>query len=182
MTTLKERNLTFLLMKTLTDVVKTETDKGRADLMEVLLEQYGETGNKSYSVHIPGAEKVATFTIAEPKPTHKVDPAALLAWCQENRPDLVETIEHPAVEAHTEHRLRDDVEKVITKEYDLAQNTYYVNADGEPVDGVEYVPAGTPKSFTVRFEKQGQERVIEAWRAGELAGIEPGKNLPQIGG
>lgn len=180
--TLKEQNLTFLLMKTLADVVKTETDKGRAELMEVLLAQFEDTGNKSYSVHIPGAEKVATFTIAEPKPTHKVDPAALLAWCQEHRPDLVETIEHPPVEAYTEHRLRDDVEKVITKEYSLAQNAFYVNEDGEPVDGVEYVPAGTPKSFTVRYEKGGQERVIEAWRGGELPGIEPGSSLPQIGG
>lgn len=180
--TLKEQNLTFLLMKTLADVVKTETDKGRAELMETLLAQFEDTGNKSYSVHIPGAEKVATFTIAEPKPTHKVDPAALLAWCQVNRPDLVETIEHPPVEPWTEHRLRDDVEKVITKEYDLAQNTYYVNGDGAPVDGVEYVPAGTPKSFTVRYEKGGQERVIEAWRNGELGNITPGANLPQIGG
>lgn len=181
MTTLKEQNLTFLLLKTLADLVKTETDKGRAELMEVLLAQFEDTGNKSYSVHIPGAEKVATFTIAEPKPTHKVDPAALLAWCQENRPDLVETIEHPPVEAYTEHRLRDDVEKVITKEYSLAGGMY-VTEDMEPVDGVEYVPAGTPKSFTVRYEKDGQERVVQAWRNGELGAITPGANLPQIGG
>jgi hypothetical protein len=85
------------------------------------------------------------------------------------------------VEPWTEHRLRDDVEKVITKEYSLAGGMY-VNEDMEPVDGVEYVPAGTPKSFTVRYEKGGQERVIEAWRGGELPGIEPGTSLPQIGG
>ena len=84
------------------------------------------------------------------------------------------------VPARTEHRLRGDVEKVITSEYKLAGDTY-ITDDGEPVAGVEYVPAGTPKSFTVRYAPGGQERVIEAWRSGELAGIEPGKNLPRIG-
>lgn len=177
---LKDRNLTFLLMKTLADLVKTETDTVRAELMDILLAQFNDTGTKSFSIQIPGAEKVATFTIAEPKPSHKVNSDELLAWCQANRADLVETLIHPAVEAWTEYRLRGDVEKVITSEYKLAGDTY-ITDKGEPVAGVEYVPAGTPKSFSVRYEKGGQERVIEAWRAGELAGIEPGKNLPQIG-
>lgn len=181
MSTLKERNLEFLLMKTLADVVKGETDSKRTELMEKLLAQFEETGTKSFSIHIPGAEKVATFTIAEPKPGHKVDNDALLNWCRENRPELVETVEHPATEAWTEAKLRDDVEKVITTEYKLAGDVY-VTDEGEPVDGVEYVPAGTPKSFSVRYEKGGQDRVIEAWRSGELSSIEPGKNLPQIGG
>lgn len=178
---LKERNLKFLLMKTLSDMVKTETDTERAELMETLLAQFNDTGTKSFSIQVPGAEKVATFTIAEPKPGHKVNDGALLAWCLVNRPDLVETLSHPAVDAYTEHRLRGDVEKVITSEYKLAGDTY-ITDEGEPVAGVEYVPAGTPKSFSVRYEKGGQERIIEAWRSGELAGIEPGKNLPQIGG
>lgn len=179
-TTLKDRNLRFLLMKTMSDMVKGETDAERKELMEALLAQFEETGTKSFSIGIPGAEKVATFTISEPKPGHKVDPAALLAWCQENRPDLVETIEHPAVEAFTEHKLRDDIEKVITKEYKLAKDTY-ITDDGEPVAGVEYIPAGTPKSFTVTYVKEGQQRVIDAWRGGELGNITPGTNLPQIG-
>ena len=181
MTNLKERNLRFLLMKTLSDMVKTETDGERAELMAELLEQFENTGTKSFSIQVPGAEKVATFTIAEPKPGHKVDAGELLAWCQSNRPDLVETLEHPMVPAWTEHKLRPDVEKVITSEYKLAGDTY-ISDEGEPVAGVEYVPAGTPKSFSVRYEKGGQERVLEAWRGGELGAITPGKNLPQIGG
>lgn len=179
--TLKEQNLRFLLMKTLTDMVKTETDAGRAELMEVLLEQFNDIGTKSFSIGIPGAEKVATFTIAEPKPGHKVNDAELLAWCQEHRPDLVETIEHPPVDPWTEYKLADGVEKAITSKYKLA-GTVYVDEDMVPVDGVEYIPAGTPKSFTVRYEKGGQERVIEAWRSGELGHITPGQSLPQIGG
>ncbi|MGY2747253.1 hypothetical protein [Arthrobacter sp. UYCu723] len=181
MTTLKEQNLRFLLMKTLTDMVKTETDAGRGELMEVLLAQFEETGTKSFSVGIPGAEKVATFTIAEPKPGHKVNDAELLEWCQANRPDLIEKVEHPQIDAWTELRLADRTEKCITTEYKLAKDTY-ITEDGEPIPGVEYIPAGTPKSFTVRYEKGGQERVIEAWRSGELGTIEPGKTLPQIGG
>lgn len=178
---LKDRNLKFLLMKTLTDMVKTETESERSELMETLLAQFEETGTKSFSIQVPGAEKVATFTISEPKPGHKVNSDELLAWCQVNRPDLVETLSHPMVPAWTEHKLCANVEKVITSEYKLAGDTY-ITDEGEPVAGVEYVPAGTPKSFAVRYEKGGQERVIEAWRNGELAGIEPGKNLPMIGG
>lgn len=180
MTTLKEKNLQFLLMKTLTDMVKTETETARAELMEVLLSQFEDTGTKSFSIAIPGAEKVATFTISEPKPGHKVNEAELLEWCKEHRPDLVQTIEHPPVEGWTEYKLADGTEKAITGDYKLAGGVY-VTDDMEPIPGVEYIPAGTPKSFTVRYEKGGQERVIEAWRAGELAAIQPGKNLPQIG-
>lgn len=182
--TLKDQNLRFLLMKTLTDYAKTETDAARAELMPILLEQYKETGTKSFTVHIPGAEKVATFTLSEPKPGHTVDQAALLQWCEWHRPDLVEEIEHPAVEAWTERKLRADVvEKVIPEEYKLAGDTY-VNDDMEPVDGVTYVPAADPKSYTVTYAggKAGQARVIEAYRAGELAGVVPGKTLPAIGG
>ena len=178
--TLKERNLKFLLMKTLSDMVKTETESERSELMDSLLAQFEETGTKSFSIQIPGAEKVATFTISEPKPGHKVNSDELLSWCLVHRPDLVETLRHPMVPAWDEHRLRGDVEKVITSEYKLACDTY-ITDEGEPVAGVEYVPAGTPKSFSVRYEKGGQDRVIEAWRSGELSGIEPGKNLPRIG-
>ncbi|HEX9228129.1 MAG TPA: hypothetical protein VF885_16120, partial [Arthrobacter sp.] len=83
--TVKDKNLRFLLMKTLADYAKTETDAARAELLPVLLEQYKATGTKSFTVHIPGAEKVATFTLAEPKPGHQVDEAALLQWCEWHR-------------------------------------------------------------------------------------------------
>lgn len=180
--TFKENNLRFLLLKTLADLVKAEAETGRAELLPTLLEQYRETGNKSFSIHIPGAEKVAQFTLAEPKPGHKVDDAELLRWCEWHRPDLVEEVKHPAVEAWTERKLRDDVSKVIPKEYKLAANTY-ITDDGEPIDGITYVPAAEPKSFTVTYEggKQGQQRVIDAYRGGELATITPGHSLPQIG-
>lgn len=177
---LKEQNLTFLLMKTLADMVKVETDEARAELMTVLLAQYDETGTKAFSVQIPGAEKVATFTISEPKPAVKVQDAALLAWCRENRPELVEKVEHPAVEAWTEERLTTAAVDTVAADCMLT-GTSFVTGDGELVDGIEYVPAGRPKSYTVRYEKGGQDRVIAAWRNGELAGIEPGKNLPIIG-
>jgi len=181
--TFKENNLSFLLLKTLADVVKSEQEAGRAAVLPALLENYRETGSKTVVIHIPGAEKVAQFTLAEPKPGHKIDPEALLRWCEWHRPDLVEEIEHPAVEAWTERKLRADVEKVIGKEYNLATNAY-VNDDGEEVEGITYVPAAEPKSFTVSYEggKEGVKRVIEAYRAGELPNITPGAAIPAIGG
>lgn len=177
---LKTRNLGFLLRKTIADLVKGEVDAERADLMEALLAQYDETGTKSFTIQIPGAEKVATITIAEPKPAVKADPDALLEWCREHRPDMIRTVHHPAVEAWTEQTLAPEAAATLAKEHSLA-GTVYVTDEGEPVDGLEYVPAGRPKSFSVRYEKGGQARVIEAWKDGELSGIEAGDTLPQIG-
>ena len=178
---LKEENLKFLLMKTLTDLVKGETDEARKELMVVLLAQYEETGTKSFSVQVPGAEKVATFTLAEPKPGVKVaDAEGLLEWCRTNRPDLTETVEHPPVEGWTETRLVKTAVDDVVKDSKLA-GALFVTVDGEPVEGIEYVPAAAPKSFSVLYEKGGQGRVVDAWRHGELAGIEPGQTLPQIG-
>jgi hypothetical protein len=178
--TLKQRNLRFVLEKTVVDILKAEVDKNRANLMTDLLNIYDETGNKSFSVHIPGAEKVATITIAEPKPTTKVDDEALLAWCREHRPDLLEAVHHPAQEAWDEVKLRDTAAAELAKASKLA-GTLYMTEDGELIDGIEYEPAGRPKSFTVRYEggKDGQQRVIDAWKSGELAEI-TSNVLPQI--
>jgi hypothetical protein len=177
---LKDDILRFTLMKTLTDLVKGEADEARAELFPDLLEQFNELGTKSFTVKVPGAEKVATFTIAEPKPATKVDDAALIRWCELNRPDLLTDVEHPPVEAWTQTVLTDGALKEIMATCPLVGEKFYTET-GEEVEGVTYIPAGTPKSFTVRYEKGGQERVIQAWRDGDLAGIEPGKNLPQIG-
>lgn len=177
---LKDDILRFTLMKTLSDLVKGEADEVRAELFPDLLEQFNELGTKSFTVKVPGAEKVATFTISEPKPATKVDPKALILWCELNRPDLLTDVEHPAVEAWTQTVLANGAEKEIMSTCPLVGDTFYT-PEGEAVEGITYIPAGTPKSFTVRYEKGGQERVIQAWRDGDLAGIEPGKNLPQIG-
>lgn len=179
--TLKERNLTFLLMKTLTDLIKNETDEARKALMTELLDSYRETGNKSFSVMIPGAEKVATLTLAEPKPEVKIsDQEAFLEWCRINRPHLTEVVEHPAVEAWTETRLSAKAIDVISGE-SVIVGCSLVTQDGEPVDGVEYVPAAEPKSFSVRYVTGGQQRIVQAWKTGELAAVVPGQTLPQIG-
>lgn len=179
MTTAKERNLVFLLKKTIADIVKGEVDSDRADMLEALLEQYDDTGAKSVTIKIPGAEKVATLTLAEPKPTTTVDAPALLEWCCEHRPELVKVVHHPAVEEWEEPMLVDGAAATIAKSAKLA-GTVYITDDGEPIDGLEYVPAGRPKSFSVRYEKGGQERVIEAWKAGELGELDAGRTLPQI--
>ena len=181
MTTAKERNLVFLLKKTIADIVKGEVDSDRAELTIALLKQYDETGSKSVTIKIPGAEKVATFTLAEAKPTTAVDGSALLEWCRENRPDLLTTVHHPAQEAWDETVLADGAAATLAKEAKLA-GTSYITDDGELIDGLEYVPAGCPKSFSVRYEKGGQERIIDAWKSGELGELDAGRTIPQITG
>lgn len=180
MTDTKAQNLRFLLMKTIADLAKSLTDDERKNVQASLLELFEATDSKSFAVRIPGGEKVATFTLNEPSPKNKIDSEALLDWARTNRPDLVETVYHPATEAWQEQRLCVSAEAEIVRDFKLA-GTSYITADGEPVVGIEYVPSGAPKSFTVRYEKGGQERVIEAWRDGELPGIDLGGSLPMIG-
>lgn len=177
---LKDANLKFLLMKTLADLVKSEVDENRAELFPELMEQFEDNGVKSFTIKVPGAEKVATFTISEPKPATKVDTAALIQWCEANRPDLLTDVEHPPVEAWTQTVLAEGAEAEIMKSCPLVGDKFY-DENGAEVDGITYIPAGKPKSFTVRYEKGGQERVLQAWRDGDLASIDTGRNLPKIG-
>lgn len=148
-----------------------------------MVERYNETDDKQKVIKIPGAEKIATLTLAEPKPQLKVEADALLEWCRENRPELVETVTHAPVEGWTESRLTPDALKLLQKECTAAGDAFYTE-DGQEVAGLTYVPAPAPKSASLLFvgNKDGQRRLLEAYRGGELGGIAPAPSLPAIGG
>lgn len=192
--TIKEELLKTAVMGAMASVVKDINDAQRKRVLETLLEQYRETGNKSYSVALPSGDKAANLTLAESKPETTIsDEPAFHAWCVTNRPDLLETvehdavpawtqtIEHPATEAWTEVRVLPAAAAHVVKDYKLAGDMY-VTPEGEPVDGVEYHPAPEPSRFTLTYTAKDRGlSMVQAWRDG-LIPITLDKNLPQIGG
>lgn len=176
-------NLFYLLQKTIADMLAAEADATRADLTAHLLERYAEDGVKSMTVKLPGGAKVATYTLAEPKPKLDVPAEALLEFVSEHYPDLVETVEHPAVEAWTERVVPPSALKALgLKATDSGE---VVTKAGEVVPGCKSTQA-PPKHFTVRYEDgdAGRERVRRAWEDGDLAELIAGRAsvLPALEG
>ena len=179
---IKETALTFALKKAIADVIAAEVGDDRSDVFKALKALYDETRAKSITINLPGGEKVATITLPEPKPRYVVDDPVFLDWLKDNRPDLVETIEHPAQGAWTEERI--DPKALAALDAKITPDGELVTEDGVEVDGVT-VDYPEPKTFTVTYTREGKEdvgraRLIEAWKAGRLEGIDAGHNLPEI--
>lgn len=190
---IKEDLLKTALMGAMASVVKDINDSQRKALLDQLLVQYRDTGNKSYSVALPSGDKAANLTLNESKPETTIsDTAAFQTWCETNRPDLLEiieheavpawkqVIEHPATEAWTEVRVSPAAAAHIVKDYKLAGDMY-ITETGEPIDGVEYHPAPEPSRFTLTYTAKDRGlSMVQAWRDGEIP-LELDVNLPRIG-
>lgn len=179
--TLKEETLRTAVMGAMSTVVKDVNEAQRKKLLDLLLEQYRETGTKSAIVKDLDGDKIATITLTESAASTVVtDQDAFLDWCRDHRPDLIETVEHPPVEAWTEVRVKGTAATVIAEEYKKA-GSLYVTEEMEPVEGVEYKPAPEPSRFSLTYAAKDRGlSVVQAWRDGALP-IELDANLPQIG-
>lgn len=178
---LKEQTLRTALMGAIASAVKDANDQQRKDLLAQLLDQYRDTGNKSFSVFNPDGDKVATITLNESKPeTVVADPDAFLDWCRENRPELVETVTHPPVEGWTEARVKGAALAHVVEDCKLAGDVY-ITDDGEPVDGVEYRAPAEPSKFTLSYAAKDRGiSLVQSWRDGAIP-VDLGPSLPQLG-
>lgn len=174
---LKQNNLQFVLKKTIADLVTDEVKQDRAERMQELLELFRDVGAEKFEVKLPDGQSVATISILKPKPKLAIKEYELMGWLEANGYEhLIETVTIPE---RTEKRIPVDIlDKIGAVETDDGE---YVTPDGVPVDGA-HVATPEPASFTVRYAKGGQHRIIDAWQAGELAGIDAGTTLPQIEG
>lgn len=171
----KEQRIAFILRKTLADYVAAEVKDERGTILDELLDLWEEHGVKQVSVNLPDGEAVATITLSQPSPSTRItDDEAFIDWAEANYPEAVKTI--------TERKVDPALLKVIASEYAESGGRHYT-ADGEEIPGVRTTTAA-PSSFSVKYSKgdSSRQRVIEAWRSGELAGIDTGGTVPQIGG
>lgn len=183
--TLKQRQLRVAILGSLKNLVFEANEVERRQLLEDMLDVYkapATRGDKGGSIFLPSGDKVATVTLSESKPeTVVTDRDAFLEWCRTHRPELVEVVHHPAVEAWEETIIRPAAAAHVAKDYKVAGDTY-ITADGEPVEGVEYRLPKDPKQFSITYTAKDKGlSLVEAWREGQV-GIELGPNLPQIGG
>jgi len=183
---LRERNLQLALLKAVADAVQKAMAELREDHLVTLLDSYDNVGVKAFVVKLPGdpSLKVATITLAEQKEAYEVtDEKAFLKWSAANRPDSVETVITPTVRKRTFKQVNPRAQTAYLKELRPGDGGIAFDpTNGEVVEGVTYRPAGRPKSFAVRYETEGRDRLIDAWRLGELADIVGSDVLPQIGG
>lgn len=178
---IKDETLRTALMGAMATVVKDVNEEQRKKILTELVDVYKDTGNKSWAVTLPTGDKVATITLNESKAEPVVtDSDALLEWCKEHRPELIETVEHPPVEAWTETRLTGAAVAHILEEAKLAGTDYITNG-GELIDGLEFKPAPDPSKFTLSYTAKDRGlSVVKAWREGFIP-LELSDALPQIG-
>lgn len=168
----------------------------RQRLLPDLVSAYHELSSKSFQVKLPGGKAIATVTLKETAEQVKLtDQEALIEFLKEAHPDLVETYRHPgspawtetvqhdAVDPWEEDTLRRGAVDDLLKKVKPVDGVFITEA-GEPVPGLEHIPAGEPESFSIIYKggDDGRAAVIQAWRDGELADLDFNSTIPRIEG
>jgi hypothetical protein len=190
--TLKDDNLRFTVLKAIADAVDDEMRRLRDGHLSTLLERYDDEGTTSFEVRLPGSDAVvAKLSLGVPKDKlEHTDPAAFEAWLEKNHPDAV-IVEHidaepertvvlPATPARVEKFIDPKALSAVMKHFKVTPGGVVDTATGVVVDGVENVPGGRPKSFSVRYEADGRDLITQSYRDGKLNGIVAGGPLPAI--
>lgn len=166
----------------LRDALDAEIKAERAQHTADALAEYAERGTKSWDVPAePGGDVAAAFTVPVPKTTVSVtDEGALLAWASVERPELVETVDVPAVPAHQVRRPAGKALTSLTAAVRaLPGGDVLLPETGEIVPGLRAERAPV-RSTSLRFTPDGREALLSRWRDG-LAPEMVSAVLPAIG-
>jgi len=179
---LRDQNLHMALMKAIADAVSGFMGDLREEHLDTLLRYYDDTGSKSLAVNLPDGTKIATITLPEGKEFFEVhDEVAFLEWVKANHPNLLEEVVVPPQPEMRFQRVEPAKAKKFLAGLDHEGELPFDPATGEVPDGVTYKPVGRPKSFQVRYESEGRDRVIAAWQQGDLTQLFGSGMFPQIG-
>jgi uncharacterized protein (DUF2267 family) len=156
-------------LKTLADAVGAELKAVKAAMQE----QLETTGAAQVHAELPDGTKVGTISRAVPKPAATViDDAAFLGWVRETAPG--EIASRVVTEVRPAYRTALLAEMTATGTAEVPDRQ---TGEIAPVPGVE-IAAGRATTHSVRLAKDGAERIVAAWRSGDLAGLD----LPQLPG
>ncbi|KUG58948.1 hypothetical protein [Nesterenkonia jeotgali] len=177
----KNQRLAFLLRKTVADFIATEVKDERHTIMDDLLTRFQEDGIKQLSINLPDGEAIATLTLTQPKPVAKVKQAEadeLLAWVARRHPELVEEIPEQVIPAH--QALKSDAVPYLIRHTKVVEGHHYTE-EGEAVPAL-FTTTADPSSFSVKYSSgdDSRARLLDAWRDGELAGLNTGTTLPAL--
>lgn len=162
--TIKDTAGRVAVLATLAERINDQLKLAKQDLAGELATAHQEHGTKQIGAALPDGATVAKVSWVTPgAQAVVVDDAAFLAWVVKNRPDQVERRFVTDVrEAYT---------KALLKELTAAGVTQWCDPEtGElhDVPGVKIQGRAAYQRLT--FEESGQQRVIDAWRAGDLLG------------
>jgi len=158
------------VLQALHDAIGAELKAAKAEQTAGLKTARQETGARQISADLPDGTSVARVTLVSPDPAATVvDEQAFTAWVREHRPDQIRREFVTTVrEAYVKALLAEMTAAGVPQWCD--QETGEVHA----VPGIRMQPRAAYVRTT--WEKQGRERVAEAWQAGELTHL----TMPQL--
>lgn len=184
---MRVENLRMAWVKAFSDSLAEYLKEQREEHLDMLVKSYAESGNKSFDVLLPDGTKVGAISLAQSKGYDAVqDEDALIEWA-EHQPGAVvtevtpeRTIPEQVIPATVTKRVDQRWLDELTKNALEGDDGDLLNADGELIPGLKRIPSPAPDKFSIRFEKNGRERIAMAYKRGQLSGLSEGTPLPQI--
>ena len=168
----QEDALRVAFLTALRDIIDTAVTGSREEALASLMTLQEISGAEAVKVRLGGPQgvHVATVALIAPKDGITVDPSKLLDYVKANHPsEIVEAVTEPFRRALVARLKVEDDGTVIDPE------------TGMVADFASVRPAGGKPSLRVTFttgETPGRALIAQAWRAGELADMDPA----QLGG
>lgn len=160
---LKEAATREAALKTLLDTVKAAYDDARKETRAALESAGQESGIRQVAVGLPGGPDVATVSLsAGSAEARVVDEEAFTAWVIANYGSEIERKFVTVVRLAFVDRL--------LKEMTAAGGTEWADPETGVIHEVPGVAFAATKARThsVRFKKDGRDKVMQAWREGRL--------------
>jgi hypothetical protein len=180
----REHALRVAVLSTLTDEIKGAYKTAREEAQPVF-KAAREDGQTQQKVLLPDGAEIGLISIRGGGTNVTADEGALTAWTAEHNPDGIEDYLIPQAVSNADvialvkayypnavaSRVRAPVREALLKEAE--QRGGYV-VDGESGEKAKIAEIGEGKPtgvFSLRSASGAREKVIAAWRAGELADI-----------
>ena len=155
-------------IKAIRDLVDGRDKDVRKVVTEQYVSEYKETGIKSRDVLFEG-DKVATATLSIPKQSGPAvsDRASFMRWVRATTPENVAVIQPPPVES-----VCPVFEEELLARLEFKDGEAVHPVTGEVIPGITPPHTPDPKSYSVKFADGGRERLLEAWRIGQLTELD----------
>lgn len=161
MTGMRDQAAAVAVLKALRDAIDEQYTAARAGLTTSLVQAWQDTGVKSIRASLPDGTVVGTITLAEPSDTLTVvDERVFVRWVKVTYPSEVSTVT----------QVRPGWRKSFLAGLPVADPPVDPST-GEVIPGVALIPAGEPRTFSLRFARDGRDAVAHAWREGRLSSL-----------